>query len=124
MDIQTLVSALMPYQPKKVILFGSHAYGKPHEHSDMDVAIIKNTTQPYHNRLIEVRRLIRTTQPIDFFVFTEQEIMSKKDTNPLIDEIMTKGKVVYPSTLEFVPSIYSSKRTLQRKRLKKSCKIQ
>ena len=31
------------YKPKKVILFGSYAYGEPTEDSDIDLLIIKNT---------------------------------------------------------------------------------
>ena len=31
------------YKPKKIILFGSYAYGNPTEESDIDFLIIKNT---------------------------------------------------------------------------------
>ena len=45
-DINTLkveiVEHLKPLQPEKVLLFGSFAYGKPNEESDIDLFIIKN----------------------------------------------------------------------------------
>lgn len=94
MDIQELVGLLKAYHPEKIILFGSHAHGAPHEGSDLDVAIVKSTQLPFHDRLIEVRRMVRTTQPIDFFVFTKEEL-EKHRNNFFISEILTKGKVVY-----------------------------
>lgn len=96
MDVQDIITLLKTqYQPEKIILFGSHAYGQVSPDSDVDIAIIKNTNKPYHDRLIDVRRLVRTTTPIDFFVFTENEIAREQARNPLIKEIMTKGKIVY-----------------------------
>lgn len=95
MNIQDILQQLMLYQPDKVILFGSQAYGQPTEESDFDIAIIKETNDPFHKRLIDVRRLVRTTQPIDFFVFTREEVEREKIRNPLIAEIMDKGRLVY-----------------------------
>ena len=31
------------YQPEKIILFGSYAYGTPNEDSDIDLLIVKDT---------------------------------------------------------------------------------
>jgi len=96
MDIQDIINLLKnSYQPQKIILFGSHAFGQPSQDSDIDLVIVKNTDKPYHDRLIDVRRLVRTTTPIDFFVFTEEEIMREQKKNPFIEEIITKGKLVY-----------------------------
>ena len=96
MNIKTIVSQIkQQYKPEKVILFGSRAYGKPDENSDLDFAIIKDTKKSYHERLIEVRRLVRTTTPIDFFVFTPSEARALKKNNPFVAEIFEKGKVLY-----------------------------
>ena len=95
MDIQNIIQTLKAYNPQKVLLFGSYATGTAHGDSDIDIAIIKDTTLSYHDRLIEVRRLLRTTTPIDIFVFTQQEIRKSQDTNPFIHEIMTHGTVMY-----------------------------
>ena len=44
-DIETLkyeiVKRLKPLDPHKIILFGSYAYGKPNEDSDIDLCIIE-----------------------------------------------------------------------------------
>lgn len=94
--IQKITNTIVSdYNPEKVILFGSYAYGKPNKSSDLDIAVIKNTKKSYHDRLIELRGLIRTTLPIDFFVFTPNEVDKYKNTNPMVKEIMDKGKVIY-----------------------------
>lgn len=93
--ISKIVSQLEPYRPEKVILFGSYAYGKPGKDSDVDLVLIKNTKESFTKRLKQVRMLLRTTTPVDVFVFTPQEFEKAAKTNPLIYEISKKGKVVY-----------------------------
>jgi len=39
------------YRPDKVILFGSFARGDFHEHSDVDLLIVKDTTDPMLRRM-------------------------------------------------------------------------
>lgn len=44
------------YRPIKVILFGSYAYGKPTEDSDIDLLILKDTDKSRTERFVEVKR--------------------------------------------------------------------
>ena len=42
--VRELIDALVEkYSPKKVILFGSYAWGKPSKDSDIDLFIVKDT---------------------------------------------------------------------------------
>lgn len=93
--IDQILEKVKNYEPKKVILFGSQAYGTANKDSDYDIAIIKDTDKPYRQRLIDVRSLVRMTTPIDFFVFTQSEIDKHRNSNPIVKEIMTRGKVLY-----------------------------
>ena len=87
------------YKPKKVILFGSYAYGEPTEDSDVDLLIIKNTDKKPLDRWIEVKKLLRDisrTVPISPLVYTEKEIehrLAIKDF--FIEEIFEKGDILY-----------------------------
>jgi len=87
------------YKPKKVILFGSYAYGKPTEDSDIDLLIIKNTDKRPIDRWVEVKKLLRDssrTLPVSPLVYTEKEIEERiaiKDF--FIEEILQKGDVLY-----------------------------
>lgn len=87
------------YQPERIILFGSYAYGKPTGNSDIDLLIIKNTDKRPIDRWVEVKRLLRDnsrTLPVSPFVYTEKEIEERiaiKDF--FIEEIIEKGEVLY-----------------------------
>ncbi len=37
-----ILQCLMPLNPEKIILFGSYAYGKPNENSDLDIYVVTN----------------------------------------------------------------------------------
>jgi predicted nucleotidyltransferase len=98
--IQQLVDRIHEgYQPQKIILFGSYAYGQPREHSDVDLAVIKNTRKSFHERNVEARLLVADSEmPLDIFVFTPKEFEQKQTTNPLLEEIATRGKLMYAKT--------------------------
>ena len=54
------------YGPEKIILFGSFAWGKPNQDSDVDLLIIKETEEDFFGRNTAVRKiiLIRTPEEI------------------------------------------------------------
>ena len=87
------------YQPKKIILFGSYAYGEPTEDSDVDLLIIKNTDKRPIDRWIEVKKLLRDAArrlPVSPLVYTEEEIEEGNAIKDFfIEEIFEKGEVLY-----------------------------
>jgi len=90
---------LKGYHPKKVILFGSYAYGEPTEDSDIDLLIIKNTDKKPLDRWIEVKRLLRDvsrTVPVSPLVYTEKEIEQRLAIKDFfIEEIFEKGEILH-----------------------------
>ncbi|MBI4215362.1 MAG: nucleotidyltransferase domain-containing protein, partial [Parcubacteria group bacterium] len=46
------------YQPEKVILFGSYAWGKPRTDSDFDLCVIKTSVEPRRERQLRLRKLL------------------------------------------------------------------
>jgi predicted nucleotidyltransferase len=86
------------YQPEKIILFGSHAYGKPTEDSDIDLLIIKETDKRRTDRFCEVRKILRDIRGVSIqpVVLTKAELNSRlKLRDDFILEIMEKGEVLY-----------------------------
>lgn len=87
------------YQPEKIILYGSYAYGTPDEASDIDLLIIKDTTDRPIDRRITVRRLvsdIRKKIPFSSLVLTPRELSSRLEIgDDFFIEITKKGKVIY-----------------------------
>ena len=49
--LNKLLQALQDYHPQRIILFGSVARGDADAESDLDVLVIKDTTDPFVSRL-------------------------------------------------------------------------
>lgn len=87
------------YQPEKIILFGSYAYGVPTNESDIDLLIVKETKDRPVDRRITVRRLvsdIRRKIPFSPLVVTPEELAGRiKMGDDFFVDITSKGKVLY-----------------------------
>ncbi|MDO8570851.1 MAG: nucleotidyltransferase domain-containing protein [Candidatus Daviesbacteria bacterium] len=93
--VQDIIDQIMPYNPEKIILFGSYANGKPSSDSDVDLVVIKKTTLPFLERQKQVHLLLRTVTAVDIFVLTPQEFEKAKLDNLFIKEANETGKIVY-----------------------------
>src|SRR3989344_1093072 len=65
------------YDPEKIILFGSFAWGNPGPDSDVDLLIIKDTKQDFFERSMAVRRIIDGVLPVDILIRTPEEIKKR-----------------------------------------------
>lgn len=93
--VEAVVNQLKKYAPEKIILFGSYAYGDPGEESDIDLVLIKKTNDSFHERQKQVRMLLRSTTPVDIFVFTPEEFLKAQSSNLFIREVAQKGRLLY-----------------------------
>ena len=87
------------YQPIKVILFGSHAYGEPTADSDIDLLIVKETADRFIDRWVAVRELIADPErriAVEPIVVTPSELRKRLSVgDQFFQEIVARGKVVY-----------------------------
>jgi predicted nucleotidyltransferase len=83
------------FEPEKIILFGSHAYGHPHADSDVDILVV----MPARNEIDQAVRIDRVVDPgfpLDLIVCTPKNVAWRlKEGDSFLREIMTKGKVLY-----------------------------
>src|SRR5438105_9432575 len=61
------------FQPDKIILFGSYAYGTPHEDSDVDLLVIKPTWSQ-HSLAVQIRFALAPPFPMDLIVRTPKNM--------------------------------------------------
>jgi predicted nucleotidyltransferase len=66
--IKKIVTALKRYDPERVILFGSAARGEADAYSDMDIVVIKETSERFLDRLGRVYDLIEGDFALDALV--------------------------------------------------------
>src|SRR3989344_2874213 len=86
------------YKPEKIILFGSFAWGEPHEDSDVDLLVVMESNKPRIERQREVLSVIYPSDvPIDVLVHTPEELEESinKKGNLFLEDIVQNGKVLY-----------------------------
>ncbi|MSQ14936.1 MAG: nucleotidyltransferase domain-containing protein [Dehalococcoidia bacterium] len=93
--VQDIINQLKPFQAEKIILFGSYATGKTRRDSDVDLLIIKQTSDAFLERHKKARMLLKTTTPVDIFVLTPEESERAKQNNLLVKEAVETGTIVY-----------------------------
>jgi len=92
--VHRIVTAL---HPEKIVLFGSYAYGRSFDDSDVDILVILETHARPIDRYLAVSRLLRPRPfPLDILVKTPDEIrQGMEQGNAFIREIITQGRVLY-----------------------------
>lgn len=82
--------------PERIIVFGSMARGDIHEDSDLDLLIVKETDQPFLQRIDEVLAVLRTDVPVEPLVYTSAELERlREEGRDFIGTILEEGRVVY-----------------------------
>ena len=88
------------FKPEKIILFGSYAWGKPHQNSDVDLFIIKDTFNTRQSAAEIDRYLSDRDVPLDIIVARSQKIQERLDLgDPFWKKIINQGEVLYESIL-------------------------
>lgn len=85
------------YKPEKIILFGSHAWGKPHADSDVDLFVMKRTNDSVIERHKKVGRLLFGSGfPVDVLIYTPAQVKKRLQMGDFfVRNIMFKGKLLY-----------------------------
>ncbi len=85
------------FKPQKIILFGSYAYGKPNEESDVDLMILMRRVKA--DRALDVRMAIKFDFPVDVLVRSTAVFERRIAMGDFfLMDIKEKGKVLYETT--------------------------
>lgn len=85
------------FQPEKIILFGSYAYGEPTLDSDVDLLVVIDTPLRSRQQRLEISRALSPRPfPLDIIVYTPKQLKERIALgDPFLREITTQGKVLY-----------------------------
>lgn len=91
---------VIEFNPEKIYIFGSYAWGNPTEDSDLDIMIV---VKKLNNKLLEMRRGIKSLRgigfPKDIIVESEDEFLqNSKDLYKIENEICNRGYLIYENT--------------------------
>src|SRR3990172_9652079 len=85
------------FNPEKIILFGSYAWGKPEKDSDLDLFVIMESKERPLRRAASMRHELKDDYiPMDILVRTPEEIRYRMNIgDPFIRKILRDGQVIY-----------------------------
>ena len=86
------------FQPERIILFGSYAYGTPKESSDVDLLVL----MPFKgNGLSKALQMVTKLKPqfsVDLLVRTPKDLETRLRNNDwFLQEVLKRGRVLYES---------------------------
>ncbi len=83
------------FHPDKIILFGSYAYGIPHEGSDVDLLVVM-PARDRHAQAVRILYRLAAPFPLDLIIRTPKEMSWRlKEGESFLTTIVTDGKVLY-----------------------------
>ncbi|MBL7161811.1 MAG: nucleotidyltransferase domain-containing protein [Anaerolineales bacterium] len=94
-DIARLIAE--KFDPDKIILFGSYAYGNPEPWSDVDLLVVMDTPKDDIEAALEIYHALPPRSfGMDVLVRSEAEIDRRIAIDDwFLEEITTQGKVLY-----------------------------
>ena len=87
------------FQPEKIILFGSYAYGRPKPESDVDLLVVMDTPLRNREQAAQIARAIDYHFGLDLIVRTPQQLAERIALGDFfLREVTGKGRVLYART--------------------------
>lgn len=85
------------FDPERIILFGSYAYGHPGPYSDVDLLIVMPTRERTRAKQIEIARAL-SPHPfgMDILVRTPEQVRERIAMGDyFLRDIVTRGRILY-----------------------------
>src|SRR5712672_2872219 len=84
------------FNPERIILFGSYAYGQPGNDSDVDILVVL----PFKGKPVrdasEIRNKVNAGVPLDLIVRTPEQVAERIAQNDwFMREIVERGRTLY-----------------------------
>lgn len=84
------------FKPERIILFGSYAYGRPDEDSDVDLLVVMPLEGKGIYKSLEILNRVEPDFAIDLLVRSPEQIQERLALNDFfLRSIVEKGKVLY-----------------------------
>ena len=93
------MAIIAAFKPRRIILFGSYAYGTPTGDSDVDVLVVMAKSQrPGHRPALRIREKVEADFPVDVVVRDPAFVRDRlREGDCFLEEITRRGKVMYAS---------------------------
>jgi len=93
---ETTARIVQEFQPERIILFGSYAYGTPTADSDVDLLVILPFESKASCKSLDILTKINPKFAVDILVRTPEQVQQRLAWNDFfLQEIIEQGKVLY-----------------------------
>jgi predicted nucleotidyltransferase len=83
------------FNPDKIILFGSYAYGTPNADSDVDLLVVM-PARNQHDQAVRIRWRLAAPFPLDLIIRTPEEMRWRlEEGESFLTTVVSRGKVLY-----------------------------
>lgn len=84
------------FDPERIVLFGSHAYGTPGEYSDVDLLVILAFEGKPYRKSLEILKRVDPRFPVDILARRPEDTARRyRECDPLIRDALDRGIVLY-----------------------------
>ncbi len=90
-----IVETFRPFDPEKIILFGSHARGDWDEWSDIDLMVIYRTEKRFMDRLTDLYMSWKIPKAVDILAYTPEEFEDLLEERAFVQDAVKEGEVLY-----------------------------
>lgn len=99
-EIEGVVNQIVQeFQPDKIVLFGSYAYGQPNSASDVDMLVIMDTNLKESEQAVTICRHLDYHFGLDLIVRTPENVKKRLGLgDSFLYEITASGKTLYART--------------------------
>lgn len=93
--LRAFLSRVAETDARQVILFGSLARGDVGPRSDLDLIVIRDSSEPFIRRGEDLLQLLPPGTPVDLLVYTPEEWKGLVASNSFFRAVQKEGIVVY-----------------------------
>ncbi len=96
-QIQQIIQQIINnFQPEKIILFGSYAYGNPSDDSDVDLLVIMDFNDSPQKQMFKILQSIDYHLPLDLIVRSQNQLSKRINAGDFfLKEILERGRILY-----------------------------
>jgi predicted nucleotidyltransferase len=90
-----IIETFLPFNPEKIILFGSMARNDHDEVSDIDIIVVYGTDKRFLDRLEELYASWNIPKAVDILAYTPTEFEEMAAESAFMQKILSEGRIIY-----------------------------
>ena len=90
-----IVRLFAPFDPERIVLFGSLARGEGDEFSDVDLVVVYPTEKRFLDRLEELYACWTLPVAVDVLAYTPDEYRKMLRESAFLQDVVAEGEVIY-----------------------------